>query len=187
MQAAQPPSLKGRAVSKENEQHLLATRRFDVVRISPLGLPQREVIRHPGAVTILPVLEKERICLIRSYRASVDQTLIELPAGTLEPNESPEATAARELQEETGFTARRLSPLKEFFLSPGILDERMHLFLATDLTKGSPDHQPDERIENLIVQLDEALAMVDDGRIHDAKTIIGLLCYARSRSNQQGF
>lgn len=168
-----------------DERNLLKTKRFRVVRVSPEGLPQREVVRHPGAVTILPVLNDGRICLIKNYRASVDQTLIELPAGTLEPEESPVQTAVRELTEETGFVAGNLRLLHQFYLSPGILDERMHLYLATDLTQGRPQRQPDERIENFLVKPDEALAMVHDQRIQDAKTIAGLLIYDRFVSTKE--
>lgn len=162
-----------------DEQLLLETKRFRVVRIFPEGLPPREVVRHPGAVTILPLLEDGRICLIQNYRASVDRTLIELPAGTLEPNELPQQTAARELTEETGFVAGNLQSLHEYYLSPGVLDEWMHVFVATELSLDKPNREPDERIENLVVSIDEALAMVRDQRIQDAKTIASLLFYDR--------
>jgi ADP-ribose pyrophosphatase len=162
-----------------DEQLLLETKRFRVVRIFPERLPPREVVRHPGAVTILPLLEDGRICLIQNYRASVDRTLIELPAGTLEPSESPKQTAARELTEETGFVAGNLQSLHEYYLSPGVLDERMHVFVATELSLDKPNREPDERIENLVVSIDEALAMVRDQRIQDAKTIASLLFYDR--------
>ncbi len=167
-----------------HEELLLQTERFHVVRAGHPDLPDRAIVRHPGAVTILPFVDDQHICLIRNYRMSVDRTLVELPAGTLEPGESPRETASRELAEETGFRAARLEELPAFFLSPGILDECMHLFVARDLNSGPPDLREDERIENLIVTFEEALEMIVDGRIQDAKTIVGLLVYdLRSRSS----
>ncbi len=161
---------------------ILAARRFRVVRIRErIGEREtsREVVRHPGAVTILPVFDDGRVCLIRNYRVAVDEELIELPAGTLEPDEDPRTTAERELIEETGYRAAKWEKLHEFFLSPGILDERMHVYVATQLTGGSPARELGEQIENLIVPFDEAMQMVEDGRIHDAKTMVALLLYGR--------
>lgn len=162
---------------------LLKTRRFEVVRLeyqSPDGTAHtREVARHPGAVTILPLFDDGRVCLIRNYRVAVDRTLIELPAGTLEPDEDPAATAARELEEETGYRARELRELCRFFMSPGILSERMYLFMATGLTAGPPRLEGGELIEPLIVRWAEALAMIEHGEIEDAKTLTGLLWYDR--------
>jgi ADP-ribose pyrophosphatase len=161
---------------------LLETRRFRVVitREEATG-KQREVIRHPGAVAILPLLDDGRVCLVRNRRLSVDEELIELPAGTLEPGEDPQATAARELAEETGYQAEVIQHIHSFFLSPGILDERMHLFVAQGLRPGETNLQPDEEIHNLLVRWDEAVQMALDGRIHDAKSLIGLLYYDRTR------
>lgn len=160
---------------------LLKTSRFNVVRVSRTtvdGRPlSREIIRHPGAVTILPILDQGRVCLIRNHRLSVDQTLIELPAGTLDPGEAPQETARRELLEETGYDAEQLQLLHSFYLSPGILDERMHLFLATGLTLRQAERQPDEQIENLIVSWEQALGLIRAGEIQDAKTIAGLLYF----------
>jgi ADP-ribose pyrophosphatase len=164
---------------------LLRTQRFHVQRtrrITPDGrVREREIVRHPGAVTILPMVDASHVCLVRNFRVAADQWLVELPAGTLEPDECPEETAARELAEETGFRAGRLQPLHKFFLSPGILDERMHLFLAQDLISGDPAREFGEEIENLITPWDEALRMIREGTIQDAKTIVGLLLYDRIR------
>ncbi len=165
---------------------LLTAKRFRVEMASHQSadgqVHQREVVRHPGAVTILPMVDSQHVCLIKNYRVAVAQTLIELPAGTLEPGETPLATAARELIEETGFRAGRVDHLHSFFLSPGILDERMHLYVATDLTPGRAAREPGEEIENLVVSWDEALEMVMDGRIEDAKTIAGLLFFDRCQT-----
>lgn len=143
---------------------------------------QREVIRHPGAVTILPLIDDDNVCLIKNYRDAVGSTLIELPAGTLEPREDPAATAVRELIEETGYRAAQWEYLHCFYMSPGILDERMYLYAANQLSAGDAQREPSEQIENLVVPWKEAITMVFDGRIQDAKTIVGLLFYDRLRS-----
>lgn len=170
------------------ERLLLETSRFRVVEAEQLAKDgssrQRQIVRHPGAVVILPLLDDGRICLIRNFRIAVGQTLIELPAGTLEPNEPPIATAGRELIEETGYRAARIEPLREFFLSPGILDERMHLFVATGLTLGETAREPGEEIENLLVDWPAALGMIAKGEIQDAKTIVGLLLGDRMRQGE---
>ena len=173
---------------KSNPEHqrlLLATPRFSVVeveqRMSQGSVRPRQVIIHPGAVLIIPLLEGDHICLIRNERVAVGKTLIELPAGTIDPPEEPPATAVRELQEETGYTASRWRELPGFFMSPGILRERMHVFVAEGLIGGEPAREAGEEIDNLIVPWEEALAMVDRGEIEDAKTICGLLLWDRLR------
>ena len=128
---------------------------------------------------ILPLLDDGRVCLIRNERIAVGKTLIELPAGTLEPGEPPAATAARELIEETGFHASRWQELPGFYMSPGILCERMHAFVAEGLTAGAPAREAGETIDNLIVPWSEALEMVDRGEIEDAKSICALLVWER--------
>jgi ADP-ribose pyrophosphatase len=161
---------------------LFVASRFKVVREfqkTGNGLRPREIVRHPGAVVVLPLLDDGRVCLIRNYRISVNQTLIELPAGTLEPGEEPIQNAERELIEETGYRAAQLQKLHAFYLSPGILDERMHLFLATGLTAGETAREAGEEIDNLVVPWEEALQMAVDGRIQDAKSIVGLLLVDR--------
>ena len=108
--------------------------------------------------------------------------MLELPAGTREPDELPELTAARELHEETGFRARSLRLLQSFYPSPGIMDEEMFLYVAEDLQAGPPAREAGELIENEVVDFSTALAMVDRGEICDGKTIVGLLLWARQRS-----
>jgi ADP-ribose pyrophosphatase len=161
------------------EELLLTTSRFKVVRdsyqTSNGQIKSREIVRHPGAVVIVPRLDDGRVCLIRNYRISVNQTLIELPAGTLDPQETPQSQAERELIEETGYRAATMRELHSFYLSPGILDERMHLFLATGLTEGAPARETGEEIDNLVVPWAEAIAMIFSGEIQDAKTIASLL------------
>ena len=160
---------------------LLRTPRFDVVRktltMPSGGVVAREIVHHPGAVVILPLLDDGRICLIDSFRISLQRRLVELPAGTLEPGEEPLPAARRELIEETGYRARHLEPLLVFHPSPGILDEKMHLLLATGLEPGPTDLQPDEDIHPLLTSWDEALEMIRRGQIEDGKTLAGLLYY----------
>lgn len=134
-------------------------------------------MRHPGAVTVLPLLEDGRVCLVRNYRVAVDQTLIELPAGVVEPGEDPAETARRELAEETGYRAAVIELLAVFYMSPGILDEKMYLYLATSLRPGATALEPGEDIQPLLTTWEEALEMARDGRIQDAKTLTGLLFY----------
>ena len=162
-----------------SSQLLIHTPRLSVVRESYVdssgNTRTRDIVRHPGAVVIVPLLDDGRVCLIRQFRLSVKQTLIELPAGTLEPPEPPLACAQRELIEETGYRASRIEQVHAFYLSPGILDERMHLFLARGLTAGDPKREAGEEIDNWLVPLEEAVAMIFRGEIQDAKTIVGLL------------
>lgn len=170
-----------------NTETLLTTSRFHVERVVQKTrngeLHERAIVRHPGAVTILPMVDEQHVCLIHNFRISVEQTLIELPAGTLEANEMPETTAARELVEETGYRAERWTELTTFYTSPGIMDERMHLFLAEDLEKVDAAREPGEEIENFVVTWTNALEMVYDGTIRDGKTIAGLLYYDGLRRN----
>jgi ADP-ribose pyrophosphatase len=165
---------------------LFQARRFcieQVVQTTPDGVEHvREIVRHPGAVVILPLLDDGRICFVRNYRVAVDQTLIELPAGTLEPGEDPAETARRELAEETGYRAGRIEHLLTFCMSPGILDERMHLYLATDLQPGPMALEAGEDIQPLLCTWDESLAMVRCGEIRDAKTLVGLMHYRMFRA-----
>ena len=164
---------------------LLTAKRFQVERITQqLSNGQsltRDIVRHPGAVVIVPVLDDGRICLIKNYRVAVDRELLELPAGTLEPNEPPLETARRELIEETGYRCSDLQPLCQFFMSPGILDERMHAFLATGLQAGPAARELGEEIENLLVSLEELDQLLQAGQIQDSKSLSALLYYMRYR------
>jgi ADP-ribose pyrophosphatase len=140
------------------------------------GTPvEREVVLHPGAVAIVPLLDADHVCLIRNYRHSVGQTLLELPAGTLEPGEPPDAAAVRELAEETGYTCRRIRRLIDFYVSPGVLTERMFLYVAEELTPGTMRLDPGETLTPEVVAWSDALQLIERGVIQDAKSIIGLL------------
>lgn len=169
------------------EEELLVGSRFRVVRathVTPRGVRVREIVRHPGAVVLLPILDDGRVCLIRNYRLSLGRTLLELPAGTLEPPEPPAATALRELREETGYRAAELRLLQTFYPSPGVLDEKMYLFLATGLTAGLATPEVGEEMENVLLPWDDALALVLSGEIEDLKTIASLLLADRRRRTE---
>jgi ADP-ribose pyrophosphatase len=165
------------------ERTLFETRRFAVVEESitrPDGrMASCQYVRHPGSVAILPLVDDEHVCLIRSRRLTVGRTLIEVPAGTREPGEPPLDTARRELAEETGYRAERIEELLSYYASPGILSERMHVFVASGLSPGDPAREENEEIENLVVTWAEALAMIERGEIEDGKTIVALLTYER--------
>jgi len=139
----------------------------------------REVVRHPGAVVIVPQLGPDRVVLVKNYRIAIDEHLWELPAGTLEPNESPLDAATRELEEETGYRPGRIEPMGEFYTSPGFCDELIHMFVAHDLTFVGQRLEPHEQIEAHDFAWSDALAMIDDGQIKDGKTIAGLLMQSR--------
>jgi ADP-ribose pyrophosphatase len=142
---------------------------------------RRDMILHPGAVVILPVIDRDHICLLRNERFVIGETLWEVPAGTLEPGEPIEDAAARELVEETGYTARSWRRLGHFFPSPGVLDEKMHLFVAQDLAPGPARPEADEHLEPKTVSWAEAVRMALDGTIHDLKTVTAILLWDRLR------
>jgi ADP-ribose pyrophosphatase len=140
---------------------------------------KREVCVHPGAVVVLPILPDGKVLLIKNYRYAVGESLLELPAGTLEKGEEPINCAGRELIEETGYTARRLKSMGSFFSSPGILSERMYAFAAYDLRPGKAAPEEGEDIELRPTDWDEALDMIRGGAIRDAKTIAAILMFDR--------
>ena len=138
----------------------------------------REVVHHPGSAVILPAFDDGTIGLVRQYRHPAVKYLLELPAGTLNDQERPEVGAARELEEELGLIAGNLEKLSEFFVSPGFCEEKMWLYLATDLQKTAQRLDVDEVIEVVRLPIGRALQMITDGEIEDAKTIIGLVLAA---------
>jgi len=138
-----------------------------------------EVIVHPGAVVILPLLGDDKVMLIENRRHAIREVLLELPAGTLGKDEDPMNAAGRELLEETGMLAGKLRAMPSYFTSPGVLTEKMHPFIASDLEKAEQALEDGEEIELRPVPMAEAIRMCSDGRIHDAKTIVTLLMYER--------
>lgn len=145
---------------------------------------QREVVRHPGAVAVLPVVDGA-VVLIRQYRAPVDAEVLELPAGKLDvPGEDPEVAAARELQEEIGYLPGRLEPLAAFYTGPGFTDEHMRVYVATGCTPtAARPHGPEERAAEIVhIPVDDLPALIAAGEVADAKTLVGLLAYLRTLS-----
>jgi ADP-ribose pyrophosphatase len=142
---------------------------------------RRDIIQHPGAVAILPLVDAEHVCMVRNKRPNVGLTLLEIPAGTLEPGEPPASAAIRELQEETGYCASGWRKLAEFYPSPGVLSECTHLFVASELTAGQMHLEKDEELVPEIVPWRQAVDLALNGTIRDAKTLIALLLWDRIR------
>lgn len=141
-----------------------------------------DVVRHPGAVAVVALTEEGRICLVRQYRTALGRVTVEIPAGKLDPGEDPLECASRELLEETGMEAEKIAYLTTIATSDGFTDELIHIYMATGLSfsKSSPD--ADEFINVDLVEVGELIDAVLDGRIEDAKTVVGaLLCDAISR------
>lgn len=152
--------------------------RVDEVELTDGRRTSREVVEHPGAVAIL-AWDGARLAMVRQWRHPARREMLEVPAGTLDPDEQPRATAERELAEECGLAAAAWEEGPRFFTAPGFCDELMHLYLATDLAEADGKSEADEEIEASWLTLAEAEAAVDDGRIIDAKTIAGLGWLAR--------
>jgi ADP-ribose pyrophosphatase len=154
--------------------------------VEPDGIATtREWITHSGSVVVLPVFSDGRVLLIRQYRHAAGQYLWELVAGHKDAGENFAQGARRELQEETGYTARRIEKLLEIFPSPGMLGERMEIFLAEGLTKGTAQPEDDEKIMQRILTLHEAKRWIRTGRICDAKSVAGILYYAAFAARQK--
>jgi ADP-ribose pyrophosphatase len=134
----------------------------------------REIVRHTGASVVLPELPDGRLVLEEVFRLAAGGWMVEAPAGTIDPGETPEACAARELEEETGWKAGRLRFLASWYPSPGIFDETMHLFHATELSPSKVALDEDEHVEVLTVTRAEAADLVRSGRIQDGKTLLAL-------------
>jgi ADP-ribose pyrophosphatase len=140
---------------------------------------KRAIVRHSGSAVMMPVDEKNRVLLVRQYRLPAQQYLWELPAGRLDPGETPLQAAKRELREETGMKAKKWTKLASFWASPGFLAEKMTVFLARELREGEQEPMEDERIEMRWYSVRELESMIDDGKIQDAKTLVGYYTWRR--------
>jgi ADP-ribose pyrophosphatase len=134
-----------------------------------------DMIRHPGAAAVVAVDDKRRVCLVRQYRHGIEDFLWEIPAGKLDAGEPPAIAAVRELAEETGVTAQHWEPLGVYLPAPGLMTERVYLYMALRVEKGTAMPESDEELELQWVPLEEAMRMVIDGRLDDGKTALGLM------------
>lgn len=154
------------------------------VRVDRVRLPNgkettREIVAHRGAVTAVPMLDADRIVMVRQFRQAAGETLLELPAGTLEHGEEPLACAQRELREEIGYHPNKLTLMFKSYLAPGYSSEMLHTYLAEELDKAEAEKDADEFLEIVEVRLHEALDMILSGEIKDAKTICGIMMAQR--------
>ncbi len=137
-----------------------------------------EIVQHPGGAAALPLLDDGRLALIRQFRPAAEDFIYEIPAGRLEPGETPAGCVGRELEEEIGYRPGRLESLGYVYSSVGFCNEKIHLFIARELEAAHIAHEPDEFIEPFIVSLQEALQLISRGELVDAKTQIAILRYA---------
>lgn len=157
--------------------------RIDTVELPDKKYSKREIVEHPGAVGIIPITDDGCMILVKQFRKAVEKFLLEIPAGKIEVNEEPKETGLRELAEETGYTANKLEYLFEFYTSPGFSNEKIYLFLATDLEKKEIKPRSDEYIWVEKHKIEDLIDMVIRGEINDAKTIVAIF-YAQKYINQ---
>lgn len=156
-----------------------ATLRIDTIELEDGKQVQRETVEHPGVAAVVPLDSDGCVIMVRQYRIAAGKVMLEIPAGVMDPGETPEQTAQRELSEEIGMRAGMLTKLASFYVSPGISTEVIHLFLAEDLTAGPADPDEDEDIELKKVPLSTAVLMAEKGEFEDGKTLVGILMAAR--------
>ncbi|MBB4823823.1 ADP-ribose pyrophosphatase [Sporosarcina luteola] len=155
--------------------------RLEDVELPDGQVAKRELVKHPGAVAILAITEEGKLVFVQQFRKALERTLVEIPAGKIEPGEHMEHTAIRELEEETGYRANQFEFIQSFATSPGFADEVIHLYLAKQLEKVENPAQGDEDefIDLLECTIEEAEQLVEDGRVFDAKTMYAIL-YAKN-------
>lgn len=158
--------------------------RVDRVRLPNGRETTREIVVHRGAVTAVPLIDADRVVMIRQFRQAAGEVLLELPAGTLDPGEDPLACVARELEEETGYRANSITPMFRSYLAPGYSSEMLHTFLAEDLVNVGARAEPDEFLEIVQMRMHDAVGLIRTGEIKDAKTICGILMAQRILSER---
>lgn len=151
--------------------------RIDEIILKDGSKYSREIVEHPGAVVILAFLDNDTILMVRQYRRAADKVLLELPAGTLNSNETPEECALRELEEETGYRAHKIEKLGSFYIAPGYSTEKIHAFFAKELEERRQRLEIDEDIKVEKVRIKDLLVMINEGKIEDAKTLASLLLF----------
>ena len=151
--------------------------RLDEILLSSGRKVKREIVIHPGASAILPIIKPGKILMVKQYRHPVGEVLLEIPAGTLKPGEDPMTCAARELEEETGYRAEKLIHLVTIYPTPGYSSEILHIYLAKDLRRGVQALEIDEDISVIEMTFDQVLEGIKDGKIRDSKTIAAILYY----------
>ncbi|MED1782553.1 NUDIX hydrolase [Brevibacillus fortis] len=161
------------------------------VKVDEVLLPngntaKREIVNHQGAVAVLPITDDNKMVVVRQFRKALERSIVEIPAGKLEPGEEPLACAIRELKEETGYVASQYTPLSSFYTSPGFADEILHVFVATGLKKGESKPDEDEFVDVLEVTLEEAHALHQSGEIRDAKTVVALFAWENKMLRERG-
>ncbi len=172
-----------------SSRELLKNKLFTVVdetATDPSGFEiHRSIVRHPGSAVMMAVDDRDRVLLVKQFRLPAERELWELPAGRIDPGETPLQAAKRELREETGYSAKKWVKLAAFWASPGYVDERMNLFLAQELAAGEQQPMEDERIEMQWFPKKELQAMIRAGKILDGKTLDRLFSVARPQENEQ--
>lgn len=178
------PKIGGNNMSHLTEKSLASTVVFDgnllTVYCDTVELPNgkhagREFIRHPGAVAVVPITQDGHVVLVRQYRYPVGTAILEVPAGKLDKGEHPDDCVRRELEEETGYVAKRIRKLSSIYTTPGFTDEVIHLYLADDLTLAKQRPDEDEFLDVEVYSKEQIKVMIEDGTINDAKSMLALL------------
>jgi len=180
-------NLQERTISSE----LIYQGKIITVKVDEVTLPngktaKREIVHHQGAVAVMPLTDDDRLIAVRQFRKPLEKTIVEIPAGKLEPGEDPLDCAVRELEEETGYQAEQVTHLSSFYTSPGFANEMLHLYVATGLRPGPSRLDEDEFVEVLALTREEAWALHASGEICDAKTVLALFAWENRVAKQRG-